>query len=236
MEASKEEARKKRDSEVKEDAVLPPKKQRSIDGLSASRHRTDHGHSPDTQSPSSRQNSVLDLETAIQQLVKNDSETICCESSPDQQAVLRFRYGNGGDACALSKLYQNSKNSEKETDAFISLDIGLSEALGNEELPPSAFALIAEFQHDEAADSTPSLPNIAAAAILVQGWDNGSQLLRVEWLYVLRNHELSELIERRVFLRLCTLAHMTLSDKILVVESNTGRKTAQRDAASNTSK
>lgn len=236
MEASKEDTRKKRDSEVKEDAIiLPPKKQRSIRECPSGRIRTEKSKPPCKPPKFSRHKHVWDLETAIHRLIHvgdGDSNDIaCCESlAPDW--FLRFRIGHAGDASTLSELYQNSKRCVDETNTVNNLDIRLSDALGNEDLPPSSFALIGELVNDgihPAAISNIALPVIAVVAILVQGWENGLRVLQVEWLYVMNCHALSDLLERRMFLRLCTLAHMTSSDAIAVLESNTKRTTIQQD-------
>ena len=124
---------------------------------------------------------------------------------------------------------------EATTTAADDLEVWLADAVGNEDVPPCAFVLIAETRECSAekdADnndvdkaSAPSSPTpsdqnlLVALAIMTQVWEDAARMLRIEWLYVRRDHELAGLIERRMWLRLSTLAIMTQSEGIIVKES-----------------
>ncbi|GKY92846.1 hypothetical protein MPSEU_000254200 [Mayamaea pseudoterrestris] len=121
------------------------------------------------------------------------------------------------------------------------LEVWLADAFGNEDIPPSAYALIADIhEHTDAAvenldndDDKQPLTNpearsspsaeptitLGALAILTETWENGSRMLRVEWMYVQRDYPLFEIVERRMWLRLSTLALMTRSQGMIVKES-----------------
>ena len=92
---------------------------------------------------------------------------------------------------------------EKEAPSA-SLEIWLADGLGNEDIPPSLFALMAQVKK-----SGEGSKKLAAVALLTLAWENSTRVLRVEWFQVDPQVEHSRLIERRMWLRLAALSLQT---------------------------
>jgi hypothetical protein len=99
-----------------------------------------------------------------------------------------------------------------------SLEIRLAEGLGDEDTPPCIFALLAEVE----SFKEPDVRHLGAASLLSIAWQDGVKVLQVEWLYVSAfpteggdvdgSHfptSISDLLERRMWLRLSALVMMT---------------------------
>ena len=116
--------------------------------------------------------------------------------------------------------------------AASSLELWLVDGLGDEECPPSLFALIADVTSsssslvddtaDESSNSSSSNNNnnkssqhstkLAAVALLTSSWENASRVLRLEWFRVDDHLPCKNLVERRMWLRLSLLSLATASE------------------------
>jgi hypothetical protein len=102
------------------------------------------------------------------------------------------------------------------------LELWLADGLGNEEFPPSLFALIADVTHssvtadsnnDNSSSSTNNSQQImAAVALLTSSWEDASRVLRLEWFRVDDDSPCKKLVERRMWLRLSLLSLATSSE------------------------
>ena len=125
-----------------------------------------------------------------------------------------------------------ANNQEVMSSAADDLEVWLADAVGNEDVPPCAFVLMAELrqccaaetdaenaEQDAPSSSSADQSLLVALAIMTQVWEGAARLLRIEWLYIRQDHDLAALIERRMWLRLSALALMTESEGIIVKES-----------------
>jgi hypothetical protein len=172
---------------------------------------------------------IPDLEVSLQRIVhlgENDN----AKEYLSKTKWVQFRVGNASDALAIAKLYRKSKvdtsaepevirnkviQSDTSQREDILLEDSLAEGLGDEDSPPSIFALLADLVCDDEDDRT-----FAAASVFSSGWDNSTKVLMVKMLYVsddVKNSSIAELLERRMWLRLAALALMTSSE--MIVES-----------------
>jgi hypothetical protein len=200
----------------------------------------------------------LDLEVALQKLVRNDGNDGSKEflSALNQNSWVKFRVGHAGDASTLAACYQKSignsssdtsnrkatngdesrpAKSEKQQTSIsnatsaedTSLEVRLAEGLGDEDTPPAIFALLAEVE----CLGEPDVRHLGAAALLSTSWEDARKVLRVEWFYVIADDDptvpnVSNLLERRMWLRLAALAMMT-SCQILIACGVRHKITAQ---------
>ena len=176
---------------------------------------------------------VLDLEVALQRVVRMNTNSITKGSDPTQQAEedestkeflsqecwVTFRVGHAGDASTLASWYQisqeqNVKESGKDRnngEEDTSMEVRLAEGLGDEDTPPSIFALIAEVTFHSNDSKSGSKATMGAAALLSIIREE-PRVLNVEWLHVSEDDKLtavSNLLRRRMWLRLSALALMT---------------------------
>jgi hypothetical protein len=202
----------------------------------------------------------LDLEVALQKLVRNDGKDGPKEflSALNHDSWVAFRVGHAGDASTLAACYQKSTtgcnssldtrnpkatNGDDKSQAKseihqtslsnatsaedTSLEVRLAEGLGDEDTPPAIFALLAEVECLGESD----VRHLGAAALLSTSWEDACKVLRVEWFYVIADDDptipnVSNLLERRMWLRLSALAMMT-SCQILIAYGVRHKMTAQ---------
>jgi hypothetical protein len=157
-------------------------------------------------------------------------------------ACLKWRLGHGGDASTIAALcrqasesYRSMQHDMHSTNDITNslalsptdeLEARLADGLGDEYTPPSVFALLGELCERKCTDDAKLSSelhtvdgNVGAVALMTQVWENGLRMLQIEWLYIRRDHGLSDLLERRLWLRLSTLALMTSSQGIVVKET-----------------
>lgn len=179
-----------------------------------------------------RENNVRnnrDLESALHRVILMGSGSK--ESIADDRH-LSFRVGHAGDASLLAKLHQLGAravsrsgtddkiepSSDDASSEFIlkaeQLEVRLADALGDEDNPPSMYAIIAELSTSDYSDST----DVAAAALLAD--DCFNDYIRLEWLYLSSSLSpgLSTIVERRLWLRLAAVCMLMSCD--IVVDSN----------------
>lgn len=161
-----------------------------------------------------------DLESAASYVVASCKEK---EYLSKEEWVV-FRIGNAGDAGLLAALQrkdgkvESSKESHPEKKRKSSavqsdersLEMKLSEALGDEDTPPAIFALISDVYSDE------STHHVGASAMMYLGIEEGTRALMVDWIYVDENSDVSDVLRRRLWLRLSTIAMLTSSLHIVV--------------------
>ena len=174
---------------------------------------------------------VLDLEVALQQIVNTGKKDESKEYLSETKWV-QFRVGHASDASTLATFYRESrrnKRDERASDAKVnllnlskvedtSLEIRLAEGLGDEDSPPSIFALLAEVVCGNGGDR-----NLVAAALVSSGWEDSAEAMIVKMLYVSEekyDSDIADLLERRMWLRLSALALMT-SNEMIVEQSVT---------------
>jgi len=167
---------------------------------------------------------VWDLESALHHLVRakgNEKEKL------SSNTCVSFRVGHAGDVSALASFYRKSTSEEKQSPNPVSssssedtsLEVLLAEGLGDEDTPPSVFALLADVYKEDRS----KVPYLAAAALLTLGWQENARVLRVEWSAIDRESEVADVLERRLWLRLSTLALMTSCQILIVNERTTSR-------------
>jgi hypothetical protein len=172
---------------------------------------------------------VWDLEGAFHYVVRmgdcDDKEFL----SEDQSKWVTFRAGHTGDVSSLASLYRKSIieppcSPDKETSpekkvASIPddtpLEVWLADGLGDEDTPPSFFALLAEIS----VEDSPRVSQLGAAALLTLAWEDSSRVLRVEWMYVDNETKVASLLERRLWLRLSAISLLS-SCELLVVSKD----------------
>ena len=121
-----------------------------------------------------------------------------------------------------------------EQEAASSLELWLADGLGDEDIPPSLFALLAHVNYDKDEDeagSNTKASELAAVALLTVSWEHGCRVLRVEWLQVDSDLDNARLVERRMWLRLSALSLMTACEMHIVdqqTNTNTFASAAQR--------
>jgi hypothetical protein len=155
-----------------------------------------------------------------------------CKEQLSDDVWVTFRVGHAGDASTLEKCYsktlsstcgeRNEDSSSEERAKAVAtseqMEVRLADGLGDEDSPPSIFALIAELS---AGNS--SAPRDLGAAVLFAG-DESSAIIRVEWLYVDKtlSSQVAGILERRLWLRLSALALLMSCD--IVAESENQKK------------
>ena len=104
-----------------------------------------------------------------------------------------------------------------------SLELWLADGLGDEDMPPSLFALLVHVNYDKISDNKDESENepdedagstksssLAAVALLTVSWEHSERVLRIEWLRVDSDlGEKASLVEKRTWLRLAALSLMT---------------------------
>jgi hypothetical protein len=216
-----------------------------------------------------------DLETALHHVVGTPS-TEMEFISYDKSKWITFRVGHGGDASTIASLYRgatevdheviqsnktdsdelnseasdkdsNGSNHSKSTEDGDALELRLASGLGDEDTPPTIFAVMVEIKQEypeERLDSediasagttttvnktTPSItsqPVIAAVALLTLDWKYNQRILCVEWMYVDNTEREHDLIQRRLWFRLSALALVTKC-QLLPVEDQAEPSQAQ---------
>lgn len=169
---------------------------------------------------------VLDLEVSLQQIVQLGGKEKSKEYLSKTKWV-QFRVGHASDASALATFYRKSRKSHNEeqqaTDANsnissishredTSLEVRLAEGLGDEDSPPSIFALLADVVCDSGD------PRLGAAAVISSGWEDSKKVMIVKMFYVSdgeNDSDIAGLLERRMWLRLSALALMTSNEMVV---------------------
>jgi hypothetical protein len=197
-------------------------------------------------STSNNMETVWDLETALQYLVQVESSSQ--EFITKDNTWITFRVGHAGDASTIAQWYKQSQqqaspeqlvalaqNSEDDTggvtESSSMLEVWLADGMGDEDTPPSVFALMAHTCHNTSTQQTSTL---AAVAVFTLSFEEGDRVLRVEWLHVDPNLEPATVglpVERRLWLRLSTLCLMTAC-QLVVKEEWTLRSAAAISASS----
>jgi hypothetical protein len=164
--------------------------------------------------------SSLALEDALQLLVRMGNDSNIREYLSDTKWV-NFRLGHAADASQIASCYRKRKQKLRETNAQpknedSSLEMTLADGLGSGDAPPSFFALLA----DIVTENVDSSPELGAVALLSSGWEDSYKTLRVEFFYVIDDDNFSDVfgvLERRMWLRLSSLAIMT-SNQLIIAE------------------
>jgi hypothetical protein len=184
---------------------------------------------------------TLDLEVALQLLVHmgdEDSKSDSNNNSPTKEYLsqtkwVHFRIGQAADASMLAaccrKLKVKPSNGEYSVDSKknsvslsqtedTSLEVRLAEGLGDEDSPPSVFALLADIVCEKE-----DCRRLGAAALISGGWEESNNVLRVHFFYLIEDDnysDVADILERRVWLRLSALAIMT-SNQLIVAKDVT---------------
>lgn len=104
-----------------------------------------------------------------------------------------------------------------DQEAASSLEIWLADGLGDEDIPPSLFSLLAHVNYSK--DGRSRVSKLAAVALLTLAWENARRVLRVEWLQVDGKLDGCQVVERRLWLRLAALSLITACELRLVDRS-----------------
>lgn len=178
---------------------------------------------------------AFDLEDGLQLLVRMGNDSDLREYLSDTKWV-NFRMGHASDASQIASFYtgtrlerkkcgtdSTSKNRSGSTNAPLAKDVTLEmtlvDGLGGGDSPPSMFAFLADI-FDGNVDSTTSRV-LGAAALLSCGWENSCKTMRVEYFYVTDDEDYRDIagvLERRMWLRLSSLAIMT-SNQLIMAEA-----------------
>jgi hypothetical protein len=179
--------------------------------------------------PTTTSGRVLDLEVALQQIAHLGKDDKCKEYLSKTKWV-QFRVGHTSDASTLATFYRKSRrrqnvehpardttNSNISTSNLLqkedtSLEVRLAEGLGDDDSPPSIFALLADVVCDNGDQK------LVAAAVISSGWEDSRKVMLVKMFHVSdeeNDSDVAELLERRMWLRLSALALMTSNDMIV---------------------
>lgn len=147
-----------------------------------------------------RSSECMDIETAMHRILSPERELLSNET------YVTFRAGHAGDAHAIEALYRRGANvdntkEQPEEESASSLELWLSEGMGDEDTPPSVFSMLAEISSEK---QPPTSSHLAAVALFTLAWDVNRRMLQVEWCHV----DLP-VLARRMWLRLSALALMT---------------------------
>ena len=168
-----------------------------------------------------------DLETALHRI-------FTCADTTEKEFLsedkwLTFRIGHAGDASTIASLYRKTspvseselskddgKNDEKDEkikscDDADALELRIATGMGDEDMPPAVFAILAEVVTN---DDIPTV-QLGAVALLTLDWDLGQRLLRIEWFYVDETLTEYDLVKRRLWFRLSALALVTARQLLL---------------------
>jgi hypothetical protein len=147
-----------------------------------------------------RNSECMDIETAMHRILSPERELLSNET------YVTFRAGHAGDAPAIEALYRGGANADNtqeqpKKESASSLELWLSEGMGDEDTPPSVFSILAEISSEEQPTTS---SHLAAVALFTVAWEANQRMLRVEWCHV----DLP-VLARRMWLRLSALALMT---------------------------
>ena len=215
----------------------------SVDDASVKQHQTDidvkdksdvagDSDPPESQNKSSteekdesyRIKGPIDIESAVQLVVKISDGV---KEFISDDAWITFRVGHAGDASLLADLMRKSKtintlkndnNVNADTKKVpgvpnedTPLEVRLADGLGDEDTPPSVFSIMIYI------NKPANEPQLAGASLFFTRTDQQVKVLQVEFLYVDDQvGELAGIIERRLWLRLCTLAVMLSCEKTIL--------------------
>lgn len=184
-------------------------------------------------SQSASAGTVWDLESALHHVAQMGDP----KEYLSKDKYISFRVGHAGDASALESLYrsqrlkvegkEDSKRKKTSSTDDSSLGVWLADGFGGEDTPPSVFGLFVDYNTECEAKLLASA--LGAAALLTVAREDNSKVLRVEWLYIDRAAELAEIIERRLWLRLCTLSLLTSCEALVVKEASPKVEEAKGD-------
>lgn len=200
---------------------------------------------PIVEIPTKRDPTNWDLETAMHRLV-NESDTP--KEFLSENTSVSFRVGNAEDASVIATWYREMEDATKGKTAEVatndnaigengkndSLELWLQEGFGDERTPPCIFALLADLyvKSDHPESRPPSsceqisdcdrgveeTVTLGACALFTLAWEHSQRLLRVEWFHVDPTMVDGEVLGRRLWLRLSSLALMTAC-QVMVVDS-----------------
>ena len=162
------------------------------------------------------QGTSWDLESALHHVVSMGDG---CKEFLSDDAWVIFRVGHVGDASALEKCYRKSrKGGENESVTPEQMEVRLADGLGDEDNPPSIFALIGDLK-SKSEDVSEDL-----AAVALFGGDDNSEVVRVEFIHVNGSlpPAIASILERRLWLRLSALSLLLSYD--IIVEQDTRKK------------
>ena len=178
---------------------------------------------------------ALDLEVSLQRVVrlgeKDESKEYLSKTK-----WIQFRVGHASDASTIANFYRRSTTNNSDENHVLdnklntcstsqredtSLEVRLAEGLGDDDSPPSIFALLADVVCDDADDR-----DLVAAAVISSGWEASTNVIIVKMIYVsdeAKFSDIAELLERRMWLRLSALALMT-SNEMIVEHDGTNKR------------
>jgi hypothetical protein len=141
----------------------------------------------------------MDIETAMHRILHPEREPL------SNDMYVTFRAGHAGDAPAIETLYHGGGNADTTKEQHMeesasSLELWLSEGMGDEDAPPTVFSILAEISSENQSRSS----HLAAVALFTVAWEANQRMLRVEWCHVDKS-----VLARRMWLRLSALALMT---------------------------
>lgn len=171
----------------------------------------------------------VDIETALARVFQNKGSD---ERLSDKTSVT-FRVGHAGDASAIAACYAREgnkavveqpeangrakapRNGESSSSPSSSLELWLSEAMGDEDKPPSVFFVLADVSYASSdageGKAKPTASEVlGAVALLTMGWINQERVLQLDWLHLHRSlpGQEAKVLTRRLWLRLSVLALM----------------------------
>lgn len=145
------------------------------------------------------------------------------ESLGDDGSSALYRLGDSSDVRAIVSLYRKIEQEGEEDDHTDSCERDKSEkgsettesssldestfiatianAIGDEDHPASIFPVCCDTKLSEDGDAS-----LSAVALVSNGWDGTDLTLRVEWLGVSPTFDKKELLTRRLWLRLASMA------------------------------
>ena len=186
------------------------------------------------QIPKATTGRTLDLEVSLQRIIhlgeKEESKEYLSKTK-----WVHFRIGHASDASAIANFHRGSKTNRSNEYSAIdskvnisslsqkedtSLEVRLADGLGDEDSPPSIFALLADVVCDDDDDR-----KLVAATVFSSGWEASAKILIVKMFYVsdeVQDSDIAELLERRMWLRLSAIALMTSNE--LIVERGVTRR------------
>jgi len=163
----------------------------------------------------------IDIESALHRLFDQEGT----KERLSNQTAVTFRAGHAGDAPAIASCFKHAKEaSRKKSDdktrrkkcdqqesSSPSLELSLSEAMGDEDTPPSIFSILADISPSSKEEDGVSRPTkrLGAVALFNLTWKENQRMLRMEWLHVNKSLPEAQVLERRIWLRLSSLALMT---------------------------
>ena len=233
---SGEDARKKRDYPHAEDehtgtcAAEKSKKFRPEEDDEEEETVADNGDNKQERDPSSEtglevgsttEPIIFDIETGLDRILQREHNA---QEFLSDQTHVTFRAGHSGDASAIESWYRKDQDAEqdaaateqeklskekraaREDEPSSSLELWLSEGMGDEDThPPSVFSILAEVSSVKGGQPS----RLGAAALFTLAWGANQRVLRIEWCHVDRSLPEAQVLARRMWLRLSALALMT---------------------------